>query len=123
MRISDWSSDVCSSDLRRWKNASRGDGLVFGEHIGDRIAGEIGNPAVGRNEQPDRGEHRVRPSIEPVASPGGHADQVARLAQPDGDPAVTVPIEFPRSYDAPQHISIRLAVYGPESPSPPPPAR
>src|SRR3546814_4993355 len=60
MRISDWSSDVCSSDLRDDPTAPRAEqvvveadekahdaGLVLARHIDDRaIARDAGRPAV-----------------------------------------------------------------------------
>src|SRR3546814_5743362 len=45
MRISDWSSDVCSSDLRQcrsWAITAKtctGDGLLMGQEVGADIAG------------------------------------------------------------------------------------
>src|SRR3546814_14134813 len=67
MRISDWSSDVCSSDLR-------GEGLVDADqHIGD----------VDDGDAVDRGFHGGEPALQrdmgalQLGDVGAHADQAA----------------------------------------------
>src|SRR3546814_3671678 len=67
MRISDWSSDVCSSDLRyrcSWSAATRkawakrrGSIRIAGEARG--IAADIGNDRRGRRREPRSEERRV----------------------------------------------------------------
>src|SRR3546814_12126198 len=61
MRISDWSSDVCSSDLREMR------GIIF-KIIGDRIAARIGlgiarHRAIGQRRIGGRRKERQRVKI------------------------------------------------------------
>src|SRR3546814_6539074 len=60
MRISDWSSDVCSSDLPEEQDHRRGD--AKGDHVGKRI--EFGTEFTLRTEQPRD------PPVHPVEHPG-----------------------------------------------------
>src|SRR3546814_4815627 len=50
MRISDWSSDVCSSDLRSGGDdtiaGGGGSDLIFGQEGGDSIDGGLGDDAI-----------------------------------------------------------------------------
>src|SRR3546814_2724034 len=60
MRISDWSSDVCSSDL----------GSAPARPAGGRAAG-AGGGAAGRHARAERGEQLPRPDAAPLGGPGG----------------------------------------------------
>src|SRR3546814_15626788 len=61
MRISDWSSDVCSSDLKR-RDGSAGDHVVVAPEGGRRNhpADENGGREGQSDEDPDAGEKRRR---------------------------------------------------------------
>src|SRR3546814_9791833 len=87
MRISDWSSDVCSSDLDGQPPA--------GPDVGGVLVGDAGVAAVGRTRvdgtrQRDAGEpapaHRAGDGADHLARDGdaGEADDLPRLGRLDG---------------------------------------
>src|SRR3546814_12678299 len=53
MRISDWSSDVCSSDLGRVQKHLDGDDLLAGAVAAQDRQAVVEGPARGRREGPD----------------------------------------------------------------------
>src|SRR3546814_167333 len=68
MRISDWSSDVCSSDLR--------DRLPAGLPVHARTRARADHPAVGRRTQPAAAGQAVRAAVQPAGD--GRTDQRPR---------------------------------------------
>src|SRR3546814_20811829 len=87
MRISDWSSDVCSSDLDRYVSAFRNDPGAFEDQIGQvdpgdpnalaRLQDLMGSPDVilGAITSPE--QHALRPQLEAlVAVVAGVVDHV-----------------------------------------------
>src|SRR3546814_16203853 len=69
MRISDWSSDVCSSDLRA-RELTRGIGRAMFEH---RAVAQVDVPVVGAADSQAVG-HRKDPSIGGLALAAGSLD-------------------------------------------------
>src|SRR3546814_16527561 len=77
MRISDWSSDVCSSDLlRRGLRVERREG-----------EGQPGEQHPGKQHRPDRLHHTHRPS--PVGKPGKGVRDIPPAPQMGARNAVT----------------------------------
>src|SRR3546814_7155478 len=77
MRISDWSSDVCSSDLRAsrarpWPRRNVGDAILLGQIVG------FAQAAIENVEQPDR---LVAIAFDGIVLPLGRvADEMMRLS-------------------------------------------
>src|SRR3546814_10154869 len=87
MRISDWSSDVCSSDLDRYVSAFRNDPGAFEDQIGQvdpgdpnalaRLQDLMGSPDVILGPIPSPEQHALRPQLEAlVAVVAGVVDHV-----------------------------------------------
>src|SRR3546814_6585941 len=94
MRISDWSSDVCSSDLDGLDHLQwSGRALEFRKAVGDRVAGEMADPAFGDAEEADRLEVRLRTHVEPVRDVRRQVDQIALGADREKHLAVGANIE------------------------------
>src|SRR3546814_10628470 len=75
MRISDWSSDVCSSDLRAWPRLVQdGGGFHHLHHEGGASAGQVIRSAdAGEQAVDDADMRRLRRHI--AAHPGQHGDE------------------------------------------------
>src|SRR3546814_579539 len=113
MRISDWSSDVCSSDLKHTLqllekyNTKKKDSLLLDFGCGDMPYREVIEPKVGRYlgvdlEMNPRAEHHIdfdsktslpgeyadivlsNQVLEHVDSPQGYLEEARRLMKPDG---------------------------------------
>src|SRR3546814_20881113 len=65
MRISDWSSDVCSSDLHRQR------GLQAVRQVGHRVALVVEVLALALDQRVDAGGERLELSRMMIAHPGG----------------------------------------------------
>src|SRR3546814_12332773 len=97
MRISDWSSDVCSSDLKR------------ADHLADQIGGQVADRGAGRKDpQLGRRIFGLRP-VRQVGQPGeprsGHRTEqlggnvsagMAEIARRDSHPDRNRRLEMPR---------------------------
>src|SRR3546814_9838766 len=74
LRISDWSSDVCSSDLRMAKPASFGAGFVLGVH--ENCPGRVGESSRLKPLLQDQ-KQELAASAAPAGFAGGEALAVA----------------------------------------------
>src|SRR3546814_3130473 len=75
MRISDWSSDVCSSDLLRFDGFRVGDGIDLAFDMGDVIIDEAAEHMHDRIHFPDIGEELIAQTL----SPGGTAHKSCNI--------------------------------------------
>src|SRR3546814_5351279 len=91
MRISDWSSDVCSSDLRAWAGHRHGDTYQGGGRIFANSDDHPGTNAARRTHQPGR-------------SAAGVAAELLRWAEPRGGPGC----KLRRDSQSEHHQRIRL---------------
>src|SRR3546814_9093525 len=84
-RISDWSSDVCSSDLRDFETTAHGRAVDRGDHglVEIEAAGEAGEPGQGRRKTLAAGHRRGR-EFQVVAG----AERTLAGAGDDGHPQI-----------------------------------
>src|SRR3546814_12791556 len=95
MRISDWSSDVCSSDLERWAPAGENNTEAYAKHVASLINADPDMIVDVKNYSIMRGlvigiikhENGIQPYTD------AQIDEGLRLAgiQPPAKPVVTVP--------------------------------